>query len=561
MYAGSYLLSHLTKTGISALKNLQASAEIVFPNETIESMPNRFLAIVEGEKEKFRRLGEQVKEAIIQEWHNIAEHLMKKMEKEGVKRPKNFGRQIGYYLDISWIVHPMNGSYEEEYPKVERHLGEVKGVRPFFQLEEQGRKCILTGEHDALFYRGVKRAYMDEAVEVPVRGELGLRYLSEGEAIGAVGMIKRFAGLYFTDKAVKDTVVPFEADFPSTAHIALLDALYQVKEGEEANIEPKAVDAAFVLSVLRGGEFSEEITEEVEKNSRKVVSLIQDMGISTTPYYAVIVFDGDNMGKWLSGEKLRDQSQLQDFHTHISLQLGAFAKKARAILTGERGVVVYAGGDDFLGLVHVRHLFPVMKELREAFEAIDVSDFTEETMAFSAGVVIAHYKEPLSLVLNKAREMEKLAKKKNDKDSFGICLLKHSGEQLQSVLKWTFDEHWTTDLADAIVDSLRKHFSDTFIRVFQTEVMKLADHAEEIETKEISTLDEMLKAEWTRLMYRACSLKKDEKAEAVEELQKKFTLLQELIRYSAMADTHQWSTFFSFLNILLFLEREVKSIA
>ena len=72
-----------------------------------------------------------------------------------------------------------------------------------------------------------------------------------------------------------------------------------------------------------------------------------------------------------------------------------------------------------------------MKALRNAFKTI-VNDelhqlgYLEEELSFSAGVCIAHYKEPLGMVLSKAAAAQKSAKsdKKGDRNAFCIVATK-----------------------------------------------------------------------------------------------------------------------------------------
>ena len=165
------------------------------------------------------------------------------------------------------------------------------------------------------------------------------------------------------------------------------------------------------------------------------------------------------------------------------------------------GKLIYAGGDDVLALVNLRDLFSVMVELRGAFSGhIDRSmnvDFTEEVSGFvdmgedlimtmgptataSAGVVIAHYKMPFALVLDKVRDMGKKAKKLEDKDAFAISLMKHSGEVSEGVAKWKYEDNnypgGTVAILEKLADWIRTDWiSNKFIYSFQDEFLRLAD--------------------------------------------------------------------------------------
>lgn len=183
------------------------------------------------------------------------------------------------------------------------------------------------------------------------------------------------------------------------------------------------------------------------------------------------MFDGDDMGKWLSGQKLKNNSQLKEFHKDISLNLATFAKKAKEILKEPKGMTVYAGGEDFLGFVNLNNLFEVLKELNNQFREL-ISDPIKnkyelnENFTFSAGVVIAHYKTPLGTVFGEARKSENKAKNNSGKDSVCLTVLKRSGEIREAVFK-----HNKIETIDKITLELRDNFSDSFTSNLEREFL------------------------------------------------------------------------------------------
>ncbi len=185
------------------------------------------------------------------------------------------------------------------------------------------------------------------------------------------------------------------------------------------------------------------------------------------PYYAIIHLDGDNMGKWLSGELLPEieytynsetwsklsgefKNELKQkitkkfltpaIHSAISKALRNYAIDfVRKIVEEEHlGKLVYAGGDDVLAFVNLNDLLDVIEKLRWAFSGhikfengnIKVNlensnGFVEKDGTYlltmgknataSMGIVIAHYKEPLKIVIDKVFKMEKIAKERWEK--------------------------------------------------------------------------------------------------------------------------------------------------
>lgn len=116
---------------------------------------------------------------------------------------------------------------------------------------------------------------------------------------------------------------------------------------------------------------------------------------SPSTYYAIILMDGDNMGKWLSGEQspyiadvlhpivkntldndsnwhelLRQKRPLNpSLHLTTSKALRDFSLRvAREIVEKDHlGKLVYAGGDDVLAFVNLKDLPEVMRKLRAYF--------------------------------------------------------------------------------------------------------------------------------------------------------------------------------------------------
>ncbi len=119
-------------------------------------------------------------------------------------------------------------------------------------------------------------------------------------------------------------------------------------------------------------------------------------------YYAVLLMDGDNMGRWLSGESAPNiddvlhptvknnliednhwQSLLKQkrplnpsLHLATSKALRDFSLKvAREIVEKDHlGKLVYAGGDDVLAFVNLRDLADVMRKLRAYFSGSLISN-------------------------------------------------------------------------------------------------------------------------------------------------------------------------------------------
>lgn len=561
LFAGSRILSELTKAGISLFPDEQ----IIFPKTQGDSLPNRFIAKFTGTEEEARAKGKKVEDAVRIQWGIIARNTAKKAptgyHKEG------FNQQINQLLDIHWAFEEIKDNYKTAYSNLEALVGSIKNVRTFEQysydgIGEQGRKCSLDGERNALFYRNRVsdngRKSSPSHIRFNAAVEVDKNELNPGEGLSAVSFVKRF---------YKSEEKEFE-NFPSTAEIALMhdesEFYKRANEKEKADFEQykkifvkndfltsclkldrvriesddiKKLQAPFDYQAL----YKENINKEnyaVKLQFDLVKDCFENSGFSKyfrTKYYALIIFDGDSMGK-----KLSSINSPED-HGDLSQKLAEFAKLSSSFLDGnapyntfkqrQRGRAIYAGGDDFLGMVNVHDLFEVMTALRLMFDE-EVSkklNANLQPLTFSAGIVIAHYKMPLAEVLKTARKTEKKAKNDGDRNAFAITAMKHSGEIQETILKWgdsSLTNIWET--LGCIIGKLKDDtFSSKFISSLTTELYQLAGR----ELAGLKTeFDKLIYAEFERLAKNAFNefngkKDKDTKKEQVNELVKYLKVL------------------------------------
>lgn len=133
-------------------------------------------------------------------------------------------------------------------------------------------------------------------------------------------------------------------------------------------------------------------------------ALLERAGVQPARYYAVLALDGDEMGKWLSGEKApviskvltqkaseyfrktfenwksSDQRTVRDwleshrplspsYHLQFSEALANFALYcARRIVEAHHGQLIYSGGDDVLAMLPASEAIACAQALRFAFQ-------------------------------------------------------------------------------------------------------------------------------------------------------------------------------------------------
>ena len=517
------------------------------------TIPNRFVALIpETDVNKIRELAIKAEEAVKREWMEMVDTVLKAFGLKGEIGEELIEKQNKNFPEIYWVAIPLKKDtrdvdpsdfsdffddeiikkwnnildfvkeksefppnigllYQLAYSALEKSMGARKNLRDFEQAEELGKKCHLCGEREGVIHAD--------------KGTLKVgKYISSTERLCVRCFTKRALDKYIEKKfgfRFKDL------SFPSTAEVACSDfkerALKEAKQefqdyintfkevlGEKINqvsvsFLPKVEMASENIENLEGEWFFEENLREKEFKDQfdlvvsqsyindelrqRLKNLTDKIG-KPNSYYAVIMLDGDSMGKWLSGEKLPSiehaynsetwEKLLDNFkngldkkigkkiltpaiHASISNALKNYSLEiVRQVVEEEHiGKLVYSGGDDVLALVNLKDLFEVLRKLRAGFSGqirfnrgkIEVdwdntSGFVDKNNRYlltmgpfaslSCGIVIAHYKAPLKLVLDKVREAEKKAKSLEDKDAFCVVLMKHSGQTKEFACKWRF---------------------------------------------------------------------------------------------------------------------------
>lgn len=465
LWRGSCLLSDLIRSGMKVAQ--QTGAELIYPVPgALEGtdgggLPNKFVARC-PDVDTARKAAEEAANAIKSEWHTRAEGVRDYLQRTLHAAIDNsiWTRQTNpdHLLEIYWAVVPWSDDqpYGQLYAQAVRMLAARKNLRDFVQVEEPGRKCSLCGGREALFIRLSEERTKQK----------------EYEYLCAVCVVKRF------DAEAQDV----EERFPSTSSVAtapfvlaLLDnwttpeiaqALVRFKNAlhdlerlhpTEKNVltrsaHPESIpmltgkgeafirrldgDLYFPETFQPGGrlkndyqfEESPEVLEKAEAAEKALRALYEAMGERPTPYYAVLLMDGDRMGRRLSS--VQDQQE----HQAISQVLSQFAREQvpEIVEKEHAGQLVYAGGDDVLALLPVADVLPVAQALQQAFR---------EALAggtMSAGIAITHHLSPLQIALDEARDAEHAAKDNYDRNALCVALLRRSGAATRVGAQWLF---------------------------------------------------------------------------------------------------------------------------
>lgn len=566
LYAGSYLLSRLCEEGLKTFT--KEKGKLIFPNITGEcpdSLPNRFLG--EIEIDEAREVGTKVEEAVRKKLKSlINKGIVEKIEALELYNSESHNtagnKQIDSLLEINWCFYPLEEGYEKTYKNIERELGSLKNVRDFKQLEEQGRKCDVCGERNTLIYKksdsdkkfensdNIKelkelkdKKFMNDLVSIYENNSVSVpnSELKAGEGLCAVCFLKRI---------FKDSKSSFDKKFPSTSEIAFYPSTRNLGS------IPEDLDYRLIYDIKNGNVEDKDLYENFGNTKEFYESNIKGKNLKISPYYAIVLFDGDSMGKWLGGQKLKEGKDLKEFHKEVSKILADYAVEAKNYIENNNqryGRVVYAGGDDFLGFVALDKIGEVMKHLRSLYDSAiteKLKDYIkdgENGFSFSAGIVIAHNKSPLSYVLDWARVSEKKAKDIKEKDGFCITLLKHSGEIVQSCYKWKYEGNTNNNILNVFqelyLSVLRGDIASGFISKLVDIIEKIVDSKDSDSKPEILPI---IKLEIHRLLKKEEDTQKDK----IKDIEEKLNILLN----NSNKGNKDWLMVNEFKNLLLVIK-------
>jgi len=463
------------------------------------TVPNRFVATFMSEMDAIRKVFNKAEERVRKEYADILKTAKCALENSlqgeipGLSAANGWkdlwNRYLSHgvpYFEVYWVISPYeDSSYRDDYQKAELLFGARKGVRNFTQVEEFGDKCTLCGQREQLSWNKDSRTFWQQ-----LRSLDRFKFLfREGERLCALCIAKRLAPEeYFGLKGIS---------FPSTSSMAVSSTLLKLAEKRtDANIanyiaelqqsfeemklerfptklipldlvkeqlgssKPTGIFAydgdAFILDTYQPRKIHKEygssyrrddpeFIEKVEKTERSLEQLLKTVGIEEAPkYYAVVSIDGDDMGKWLDGNKINGKMDLNK-HKEISQKLSQYASQDVPNLSEKKYLakVVYFGGDEGVILCSLEDLLPMMLDLHEAYGK--TFRINGKSGTNSMGVVIAHHQQSLLQVMTEVRDALHEAKQvklgHGEKNAFCVSLMKRSGGTLRISGKFEMLEH------------------------------------------------------------------------------------------------------------------------
>lgn len=481
LWSGSFLLSWLAGHAIKAV--LDAGGDVDFPaikddanqysdpllkaimmsgpvevKTSIGSLPNRFKATVPPDFDP-----NQCSQAVLQAWQKVAdtvyEHFVAPVENYGEDTQAIWQRQVSQFWDISWVLGEACSDGSDN-----TWLDSRKNWRSHRVPLEGGDHCTIMGDWQEL--SGHIRSRGQSARErqdqfwhqLRSRKEVRLLDLRPNERLCSIALIKRLFPLL--DKATIGWQLE-TGSWPSTSYMAAIpwikaawtvapdqaneyaallkksceQGVYgergtQIKCLAEVPASFRGLDGRTLYpSVLKNedlplkDEWSKDRLLENLENLHQTVE--NETGKTISPYYALLIMDGDSLGTLLRSF---------DNPAQVSRSLARFTSEVPEIVENHNGVTVYAGGDDVLALLPLPDAIRASERLRQSYRAA----FDHHSQAtISGAIVFAHQKLPLMGVLKEAHhQLDNVAKQGNGRNSLAISVLKGGARHCQWVSAW-----------------------------------------------------------------------------------------------------------------------------
>lgn len=485
LWFGSWLLSELARAAALAIESHPAGRDsLVFPGGLARKaldpssrveVANKIVALVEGTPDTVRDVAGAARRATEARRDELTEEAFSRAKRRDPQHKENFHEtealaQVRDLIELQWVAAPVgDGGYGAARHEAERLLAARKNTRSWPQPAAWARSGVPKSSLD-----GARESVLDEKIyprpgAKPSLSEEARRRaygVSGRERLCGVGLVKRL-GRRPEDEQREGERAP---RFFSTSHLAALPWMLGVQKlsaQDEAKVGRAWADYCASLDTI-----SEDILAAAETlphvDARlfgridgqvlfegRLLETLDECGIhdrdaqrkatrslrafqktlernEPQPYYAILLADGDRMGRVL------DRQDSVDAHRAISAALVAFAGRAREIVRRHHGSLVYSGGDDVLALLPLHRAVACAAALAEDFRGAlqRWPDASGQPATLSAGLAVVHHLTPLDVALDVARRAEKRAKGLTTKDALAIVVDKRGGDETEVRGRW-----------------------------------------------------------------------------------------------------------------------------
>jgi len=417
LYGSSYILSFLSRIICDRATIEQATViSPALPNVT-QGMPNQI--VLEGELTE--KQIETIREAFEQGWQLLADTCREWIERNVTQETYYWERDWRLWKQYTWEFFWAQGKQGESITDVRKRINQAKVSRDWTGINWQGESSTLSGS-DAIAHPGLGEQkdprtynYQEERTKVrefyqQLSNRLGESFINPREELSIPQLIKR---LVTHEKIISDVVEGLKTK-------QLITPYFPDKE-------------------LR------EISKELSPSSFKELQR-HDQNDSTGWFLG----DGDSATKYFQSLPPEEEPEKLEQFSKEMRKWGKELRNKQKKYLQNKGRMIYAGGDDFLGVLYDGNL-PLEDTNYSGQEAkITAHDClkifynfksqvwekpTPKKITPSVGFVWSGNQIPQRDVLQHCREAEQSAKK-TGRDRMAIRILFNSGTHIEWVCPW-----------------------------------------------------------------------------------------------------------------------------
>lgn len=346
----------------------------------------------------------------------------------------------------AWAEFPAGTSYKDCYKELKKTFAQRKNTRDFLPFDIDSQALPKNS------FDGLRETVLPEQKQW--RGKWQALRLNAGEQLDALGVLKRMIGREDESKftpltrlAAHDWLCRLRSE-----ELKTLGESYEamVKHGIATRVQGNQdaykafpYDAGLLYQERLQGAHAEaeecddpQAAKEALKHLENVARPLWRRYGRPLPYAALLVADGDRMGKFVAA------AQTPEHHAILTRALSGFADEAIKICRAGSGQAVYAGGEDVMALMPLSAILTTPTALSRQFARdIDalfniLSDLghSEQAPTLRVGVAIAHILQPLGSIRDFGNAAEKFAKGQSGTDrqgnALGLCLHVRAGHVL-----------------------------------------------------------------------------------------------------------------------------------
>ena len=506
-WAGSFLLSWLAAVAMQEVRTRGGAIVFPLPDDAFlralngdpgsspprqGNIPNRFFASVPEDFEP-----EAITAAVLTAWQALATTVWTNdlAAHTDTASVEVWRRQVTSYWEISWAL--------TDDPADSAVLDRRKNWRSHLPPTEPGIKCMMMDGLQELS-AATSPTMPDGArcaefwTDLRKHGAPTLRSdLLPGEQLSAIAFIKRrfprhfgqlrvaIAGGWTAHGWTVPTAVPSvtylaaapwlagvlshaDGDLIDTFHRAALTLTGGDQPEWDSNIRcVREADGPRKWKALDGSVLFDHALEnhrlwDDPAQAKRVASHLATLRQSAdtdpvSPFYAVLLMDGDSLGKQMSDVTRQ---------TPISSALAAFTAGVPMVVDQNSGFLVYSGGDDVLALLPLEFALPCAVALRRLYlDSFAAHPPAQSTL--SGAIEYAHVNMPLTRVLQDAHHLlDSVAKDQTGRDAIACRVWKPGGRALQWSMPWlaALERHDIDDAPvrlQAMADDFRADDADT----------------------------------------------------------------------------------------------------